>query len=173
MNFKSWWIGVAILLGVVMSFAGSAWFYARQDMQSTENQKPSDVSEAKDTVKADGVYAMPFAAARQDNEVAGANGRWAGAVDMGTGRKVQFSFNFQQAADGRLTGSATFPVGEGNIQDGKVDGNQLSFSTLHRLPSTGQTLVTKFVGNMSNGVIALDMQSEGGISKLTINRISH
>lgn len=173
MNFKSWWIGLAVLAAVVISFAGSAWHFARQDVPSTENQKPSGVSEANDTVKADGVYAPPFAAARQDNEVTGVNGRWVGAVDIGRGSKIQFSFNLQQAANGQLTGTATFPIGESNIQDGKVEGNQLSFSTQHRLQSTGQTLVTKFVGNMSNGMIALDMQSEGGISKLTINRISH
>ena len=173
MNFKSWWIGLAVLTAVVISFAGSAWYSARQDMPSTENQKPSGVSEANDSVKADGVYAPPFAAARQDNEVAGVNGRWTGGIDIGKGSMAQFSFNFQQAANGQLTGSATFPVGEGNIQDGTVEGSRLSFTTHHRLQSTGQTLVTKFVGNMSDGVIALDMQSEGGVSKLTVNRISH
>lgn len=173
MNFKSWWIGLAILTAVVISFAGSAWHFARQGMQSKGNQKPSGVSEANDSVKADGVYAPPFAPARQDNEVTGVNGRWTGGIDIGKGSMAQFSFNFQQAASGQLTGSATFPVGEGSIQDGIVEGSRLSFSTQHRLPSTGQTLVTKFVGNMSDGVITLDMQSEGGISKLAINRISH
>ncbi|MBI3284982.1 MAG: hypothetical protein HYZ65_09085 [Burkholderiales bacterium] len=167
MNFKVWQIGLAVATAA-LSFAGPAWYMARQD--SAENPMP--FAAVHEPVQADGVFAWPFAVSNQ-SDYTRVDGRWTGVVEMGRGAKVQFSFNFQQAADGRLTGNATFPVGEGSILDGKVVGGRLSFSTQHRLQKSGQTLVTRFVGNLSDGVIALDMQSEGGVSKLTLNRVSH
>ena len=35
------------------------------------------------------------------------------------------------ASDGRLTGSVAYPTGEGTIQTGTIQGNQLAFFTTH------------------------------------------
>ncbi|UUZ73901.1 hypothetical protein LP415_13605 [Polaromonas sp. P1(28)-8] len=117
------------------------------------------------------MLASPFGLPGQKTETAGVTGRWIGGLDVGGGNRVQVSFNLRET-DGQLSGTATFPVGEGSIEDGKIAGNQLSFSTRHRLPSTGQILVTRFAGDISDGTIALRMQTEGSESRLSINQVS-
>ncbi|MDP3798074.1 MAG: hypothetical protein Q8R06_13145 [Polaromonas sp.] len=176
MNNKSWRKTSAILLVALTVLSGSSWYLARPNVRST-NDEFSSVVPPKEPARADMVgergamLASPFGLQEQTAGPAGVTGRWIGGLDIGGGNRAQVSFNLR-ATDGQLTGTATFPVGEGSIEDGKITGNQLSFSTRHRLQSTGQILVTKFAGEMSEGTIALRMQTEGGESRLTINQVS-
>lgn len=175
MDHKSGWKPFAALLVALTIVSGSSWYVTRQNVGSTSHEVPAVVSNGQAPADMGGeksaMLASPFGLQAQKTETAGVTGRWIGGLDIGGGNRVQVSFNLR-ATDGQLTGTATFPVGEGSIEDGKITGNQLSFSTRHRLQSTGQTLVTRFAGEMSDGTIALRMQTEGGESRLSINQVS-
>ena len=97
----------------------------------------------------------------------GLSGLWIGSLDMGTGNRLQFSFNLRETG-GALSGTAKFPIGEANIEDGKVVGTQLSFTTRHRMAATGQPLITHFKGELSEGVLLMTLWSEGAQSHLTL-----
>lgn len=175
MDYKSGWKPFAVLLVALTIIGGSSWYATRQNVGSTSHEVPAVVSNGQAPAGMGGeksaMLASPFGLQGQKAEAAGVTGRWIGGLDVGGGNRVQVSFNLRET-DGQLSGTATFPVGEGSIEDGKVTGNQLSFSTRHRLQSTGQILVTRFAGEMSEGAIALRMQTEGGESRLTINQVS-
>lgn len=123
------------------------------------------VAPASETV---GIFASPFTSNVASPATTSITGRWGGEIDIGSGSKALFNFNLREA-EGQLAGTATFPVGEGSIEDGKIANNQLSFATRHRVPSNGQVLVTKFTGTVGDGVIVLSMFNEGGEGKLTLN----
>ncbi len=175
MDHKSGWKPFAVLLVALTVLGGSSWYAARWNVGSTSHEASAVVSKGQAPADTRGeraaVLASPFGLQTQKTEAAGVTGRWIGGLDTGGGNRVQVSFNLQ-ATDEQLTGTATFPIGEGSIEDGKIRGSQLSFSTRHRLPSTGQMLVTRFAGEISDGTIALQMQTEGGESRLTINQVS-
>lgn len=176
MVYKTGLQASAMLVLVLLFFGGVVWYGIRQDAQSIpEPHVATPVGphalQANASARAEPVMASPFSPPAKDYVLAGVTGRWQGAIDMGGSNRVQVSFNLR-ATDGQLSGTATFPVGEGSIEDGKITGKQLSFSARHRLQSTGQILVTRFAGEMSEGTIALRMQTEGGESRLTINQVS-
>lgn len=195
MEDKSLWKASAMLLLVGLLLGGLIWDWNQPDKQSAPTQAASDATvvgdkawmgktgmdkteqasldrpdmAANNTDKAPAmaVFASPFTASATANTAAGITGRWGGEIDLG-GKKALFNFNLREV-EGQLAGTATFPVGEGSIEDGKIANNQLSFATRHRLPSNGQTVVTKFSGTVGDGTIVLTMLSEGGQSKLTLN----
>lgn len=175
MYHKSGWKSFAALLVGLSIIGGSSWYATRQNVGSTSHEVPAVVSTGQAPADMGGeksaMLASPFGLQGQKTEAAGVTGRWIGGLDVGGENRVQVSFNLRET-DGQLSGTATFPVGEGSIEDGKITGNQLSFSTRHRLQSTGQILVTRFAGEMFEGTIALRMQTEGGESRLTINQVS-
>ena len=137
----------------------------KTDQASLKN--PDKAADKADKAPVVAVFASPFTASATANTAAGITGRWGGEIDLG-GKKALFNFNLREA-EGLLAGTATFPVGEGSIEDGKIANNKLSFATRHRLPANGQILVTKFSGTVGDGTISLSMFSEGGESKLTLN----
>ncbi len=195
MEDKSLWKASAMLLLVGLLLGGLIWDWNQPNMRSDPTQAASDTTVVGDKASMDkagmdksekasldrpdqaankadkapamAVFASPFTASATANAAAGITGRWGGEIDIG-GKKALFNFNLREA-EGVLAGTATFPVGEGSIEDGKIANNQLSFATRHRLPSNGQTLVTKFSGTVGDGTIVLTMLSEGGQSKLTLN----
>jgi len=195
MEDKSLWKASAMLLLVGLLLGGLIWDWNQPDRRSAPTQAASDATVVGDKVSMDkagmdktehapldrpdmaannadkaptmAVFASPFTASATANTAAGITGRWGGEIDLG-GKKALFNFNLREA-EGLLAGTATFPIGEGSIEDGKIANNQLSFATRHRLPSNGQTLVTKFSGTVGDGTIVLTMLSEGGQSKLTLN----
>jgi len=71
-------------------------------------------------------------------------------------------------AGGAFSGTASFPIGDASIDEGKVVGHLISFATRHKLASTGQMLLTRFSGEFSAGVLNLTMVSEGASSNLTL-----
>ena len=186
MEDKSLWKASALLLLVGLLLGGLIWDWNQPNKQSASTQAASDATATGDkpsmdradtaavekSDKADkapvvAVFASPFTASAVANTAAGITGRWGGEIDLG-GKKALFNFNLREA-EGLLAGTATFPVGEGSIEDGKIANNKLSFATRHRLPANGQILVTKFSGTVGDGTISLSMFSEGGESKLTLN----
>ena len=157
-----------LLLALLMAL-GLAGCGRREDVPRPANPPPAEpVWGTKDGVNTGLAGESPYAADRRGYVVASLSGRWAGVIDMGTGNRLQFSFNFREA-DGQLSGTAIFPIGAGGIEDGKVVGNQLWFTTRHHLPSSGQPLLTTFSGELSDeGVLHLTMLAEGSESRLTL-----
>lgn len=160
------------LLFLIGIFLGAlAWYWSKPESIGTSQESAASagaVSAAAPEAETVGVFASPFTSSLTSTATTSITGRWGGEIDVGSGNKALFNFNLREA-EGLLAGTATFPVGEGSIEDGKIANNQLSFATRHRLPSNGQTLVTKFSGTVGDGTIVLTMLSEGGQSKLTLN----
>ena len=98
------------------------------------------------------------------------DGRWFGEIRGGPDEFLQFTFDIRVVGDA-IAGTAVFPIGRGEIVEGRLQGNRLVFTTLHRMPATGQVVVSRFEGEATEREIALQVQSEGGRGNLTVNRI--
>ncbi len=178
---KSAWAATAIGSLVVLFYSASAWYGIRSNahmpvaIPSGSVAVPAapleKVTKIEKADKTDLTVASPFMLSRKEPLLSKINGRWVGAVDLGGGNRLNFSFNLREK-DGQVTGTATFPVGEGVIENGKIVADQLSFVTRHRLPSNGQVLLTQFSGTLADGGLKLTMLSEGGKSYLTLNPVS-
>lgn len=93
---------------------------------------------------------------------AGADGRWESALSTPNG-DVQLVFHFK--VDGtKLTGSVETPNGSVDIEDGKVDGDKISFNT-----HVGDDEV-KHIGTISGDTIALAVEGPWGHSDMTLKR---
>jgi hypothetical protein len=170
MEDKSLWKASAMLLLVGLLLGGLMWYWNKPEMASTPQQAAGSdaaVPLAAPATETVAIFASPFTTSASSPATTSITGRWGGEIDIG-GKKALFNFNLREA-EGLLAGTATFPVGEGSIEDGKIANNQLSFATRHRLPLNGQTIVTKFSGTVGDGTISLTMLSEGGESRLTLN----
>lgn len=171
MNLKSLGTSLALVAAGLVSAAVLFWYFT-ENGEPMRDQAIFPVSmAAQSSAVGDGKPAVPFASNRPEADFSAVTGQWVGGVDLGGGNTVQLSFNLK-ATGNQLTGTATFPIGDGTIQDATIEGNRLSFNTRHQVHRTGQMLVARFSGNVGDGVINLDMQSEAGDSKLTINRVA-
>jgi len=55
------------------------------------------------------------------------NGKWAGSLTMADGNTIPLSYSFKVDGE-KLTGTAQSPQGEVNIEDGKVKGDDVTFT---------------------------------------------
>lgn len=153
----------------MLLLACAAWFGldAPAPHAPKASPTPAHVWGSADGEQSEASGESPFAAGANGALPGSVTGLWVGSIDMGSGHRVQFSFNLHETG-GALSGSATFPIGEAAIEGGKVSGRQLYFTTSHRLPASGQSLVTQFKGELSSGMLDLTMLSEGVTSHLTL-----
>jgi hypothetical protein len=85
------------------------------------------------------------------------NGKWIGRLDdKGKPREISFDF---EVADAKLTGTVAGAL-NGSITNGKVNGNELSFSLSVGMDSAKRTII--FKGQMANGEIKFTATREGG-----------
>lgn len=99
------------------------------------------------------------------------NGKWVAQVPGRGGETREATFTFK--ADGnQLTGSVTTPRGEMPISDGKIDGDDISFSQV--LEFNGNQVKLNFKGKVSGDVIKFTRQREGGdrVQEFTAKRPS-
>jgi hypothetical protein len=91
------------------------------------------------------------------------NGRWEGSITTPNG-DVQIVFNFK--VDGaKLTGAVEGPNGDVPIEEGKVDGDKISFKThLNDAEVDHQ-------GTLSGDTIDLKVQGPWGDSEMTLKRL--
>lgn len=90
------------------------------------------------------------------------NGRWEGTVN-GPDGEMQIAFNFK--VDGaKLTGTVETPNGEVPIQDGKAEGDHISFKT-----SFGDSEI-KHDGTVAGDTIQLKVEGPWGESQMTVKR---
>lgn len=166
---------------MVLFYGASAW-YGMQSNGPMLRTNPRDsvavpaataekVMKIEKADKAELAAVSPFSLSRIEPLLSKITGRWVGTVDLGGGNRLNFSFDLREK-EGQISGTATFPIGEGNIENGKIFANKLSFATRHRLPSSGQILLTQFSGTLADGGLRLTMVSEGGNSYLTLNPVS-
>ncbi|WP_454801514.1 hypothetical protein [Mucilaginibacter phyllosphaerae] len=55
------------------------------------------------------------------------NGKWTGNLTMSDGNTFPVSYEFKVDGD-KLTGTAQSPQGDANVEDGKIKGDEFSFS---------------------------------------------
>jgi len=90
------------------------------------------------------------------------DGRWEGSM-AGPNGDIQIAFSFK--ADGaKLTGSVEFPNGDIPIEEGKVEGDHISFKT-----HVNDSEVTH-EGTVSGDTIQLHVEGPWGKSEITLKR---
>lgn len=86
---------------------------------------------------------------------AGVSGKWSGEVPGRGGQTAAATFVFKTDGD-KLTGTMTGPQGEVALQEGKVAGDKISFSTM------GANAKILFEGTVSGDEIKMTRTREGG-----------
>ena len=99
---------------------------------------------------------LMMAAAVRSADVAG---KWTGDVPGRGGDTTPATFNFK-VDGGKLTGSMTGAQGELPLQDGKVSGNEISFSTT--FDAGGNSIKILYKGTLSGDQLKMTRQREGG-----------
>jgi hypothetical protein len=86
------------------------------------------------------------------------SGKWMGDMPGRGGDTTPTTFTFK-IDGGRLTGSMTGPQGEIPLQEGKVSGDQISFSTT--LDFGGNSIKILYKGTVSGDQIKMSREREG------------
>jgi hypothetical protein len=96
------------------------------------------------------------------------SGKWAGDVPGRGGDMTPMTFTFKADGD-KLTRSMTGPQGDVPLQDGKVSGDQIAFSTT--LDFGGNTVKIIYKGTLSGEQLKMTRQREGGqVREFTLKR---
>lgn len=94
-------------------------------------------------------------------------GRWKATVTGGTVHKTIAEATFDFKTNGnRLTGTANIGTpgypGMAPIADGRIDGDQISFTVVGRHPSSNGLPIMKFTGTVSGDQLSLSMNLTDG-----------
>jgi hypothetical protein len=108
----------------------------------------------KTTIRIAGCLALLLAVAM----AADISGKWAGDMPGRGGDTTPTTFTFKVDGE-KLTGSMTGPQGDIPLQEGKVAGNQISFSTT--LDFGGNSIKLLYKGTMSGDQIKMTREREG------------
>jgi len=106
-----------------------------------------------------GILSALFAAAAYAADI---NGRWEGSISTPNG-DVQIAFTFK-VEGAKLTGTVESPNGDIAIEDGKVEGDHLSFKTHF------DDNVINHEGTISGDTIQLNVEGPWGKSEMTLKR---
>jgi hypothetical protein len=87
------------------------------------------------------------------------SGKWTGDMPGRGGDTTSTTFTFKVDGD-KLTGSMTGPQGDVPLQEGKVSGSQVSFSTT--LDFGGNSIKILYKGTVSGDQIKMTREREGG-----------
>ncbi len=98
-----------------------------------------------------------------NDPVATIDGRWNAEV---TDREHTFRIVLDlQSSGGHVLGTVTYPTGIGAIRDGTVQGDHVSFSTVHTPQFEDQEAVTRFEGELQAQTLNLVMQTSQAVRK--------
>src|SRR4029434_1212228 len=116
------------------------------------------------------LVALLFILARsQPDDPVELSGRWTAEVPDAPGRSFPLVLELRTAGD-QLLGSATFPTGEGSIQEGRVQGRQLSLHTQHLPQFADGPAITRFAGELQKDGLHLTMQSDTSVREFVARR---
>ena len=87
------------------------------------------------------------------------NGEWVAQVPGQGGQTRETTFNFK-VEDGKLTGTVSGRQGDTPIADGKIDGDNISFS--RTINAQGNTIKINYKGKVSGDEIKFTVTREGG-----------
>jgi hypothetical protein len=93
------------------------------------------------------------------------DGKWEGELDMG-GQKIPVSYTFK-AEGAVLTGSTPIMDQEYKIQDGKINGNNISFSITMNM---GQEMKVDYKGVLSGGNLTLSFDMMGQTTEIKLKK---
>lgn len=94
------------------------------------------------------------------------DGKWEGELDM-QGQKYPVSYTFK--AEGNvLTGSTPIMDQEYQIQDGKIEGNNISFSITMNM---GQEMKIDYKGVLSGGELKLSFDMMGQTTEVLLKKV--
>jgi len=93
------------------------------------------------------------------------DGKWEGELDMG-GQKMPVSYTFK-AEGAVLTGSTPIMDQEYKIQDGKIDGNNISFSIVMNM---GQEMKIDYKGVLAGGELKLSFDMMGQTTEILLKK---
>jgi len=96
------------------------------------------------------------------------DGKWVAEMEgRGGGGPMQMTYTFK--ADGEtLTGSMSTPMGEMEITDGKVNGNEISFAVVFE--GRGQPMRMEYKGTLSGDELKLTSETPMGTREITAKR---
>lgn len=86
-------------------------------------------------------------------------GKWAASMPGRGGNTMTVTFNLKADGD-KLTGTVSGMRGDTDISDGKVDGDNVSFSVVRQF--NGNTFKTNYKGALEGDTIHFTMVREGG-----------
>ena len=89
-------------------------------------------------------------------------GKWSASMPGRNGDTMTMTFNLKADGD-KLTGSVSGMRGDTDISDGKVDGDNLSFSVVREF--NGNQMKQNYTGVMEGDTIHFTMVREGGNGK--------
>ena len=92
-------------------------------------------------------------------QAADLNGKWVAQVPGRQGATQEYTFTFKVSGSS-LTGTITTPRGDGAISDGKVSGDDVSFS--QSMEFNGNTMKFNYKGSVSGDDLKLTREREGG-----------
>ena len=87
------------------------------------------------------------------------SGKWKGDVPGRSGDTTATVFTFKVDGE-KLTGSMTGPNGDLQLQEGKVSGDQVSFST--NIDAGGNTIKILYKGTLGGDQLKMTRQRDGG-----------
>ena len=87
------------------------------------------------------------------------SGKWVAQVTGRNGQTMEMTFNFKVAGD-KLTGTITNARGDSEISDGKVDGDNISFT--QAVSFNGNDMKFLYKGKVSGDEIKFTREREGG-----------
>ncbi len=86
------------------------------------------------------------------------SGKWVAEMTGRDGEPMQVTFNFTQNGE-KLTGTVTGRMGEREISEGKVSGDEISFAQV--MEFQGNTMKILYKGKISGNEIKFTRQREG------------
>ncbi len=75
-----------------------------------------------------------------------------------------------EALDQKLLGSIDFPTGSGGVHDGRIDGDKVSFVTVHRPQFESVDSTTRFEGRVIGSELELVMQYANVVKRIRMRR---
>jgi len=86
-------------------------------------------------------------------------GKWTATMQGRNGQTREVTYNFKADGD-KLTGTVSAPNGDRTIENGKISGDDISFTMTANMGGESRKLL--YTGKLSGAELKMTMKSEGG-----------